>query len=374
MGQQLDFTGTFELRRPGTAGPAVAVVATTGTMTVPDNFLPTTGPAPGPVTLGSRVRLGAFVYHGIPGGGGAGDPWDPTPHLALEQVLGRRLSPVSTFIGWDTDFPSAQFAAYGDRDLLISWHPTNATAADILAGHWNSYLDRWGQAIEAYRGGIVHIRPMPEMNGSWSAWSPANPTGIGIANPAMFLHVWRYIVTRVRTHTTKARWVFCPNVTDEPARDGNRLEQFYPGAGYVDVLGFDGYNWGTWGSGQGKWTPFSDLLGKPQGGASRSIYDRLAALHPTAPIWVCEFGSKEPTVDDGRDPGAAVADPGLSPPDPGQSPPDPGQSKAAWYAAALRLTGFPRLTTLVAFDMIKERDWRIQSSPDVAAAIQANLT
>ncbi len=372
MAQTLDFTGAFELRRPGdtSAQPPVLTFSASGQITIPDGALPTPAP-PGPVpgSLGSRVRLGAFVYRGIPGTDGSGDPWDPNPHFELEKALGRRLSPVSCFLGWDTDFPAAQFAAYGDRDLLISWHPDVPPAADILAGRWNTYLDRWATAVDRYNGGQVYIRLMPEMNGSWSRWSPAytgsNP--MGITSTTMYVQVWRYVVSRVRARTTRVKWVFCPNITDEPAWDGNRLEQFYPGNTYVDVLGFDGYNWGDSGAGTHLWTPFADLLGKPQGGASRSIYDRLAALRVSVPIWVCEFGCKEPARDDGKQ---VVTSTAVTA---GLAPPSPTYSKARWYADALRLTGFDRLTTLVAFDVMKERDWRLQSSPDVVAAIAANL-
>jgi hypothetical protein len=159
----------------------------------------------------------------------------------------------------------------------------------------------------------------------------------------------------VRRTTAKARWVWCVNVTDSPNRAGNRVEDYYPGSSYVDVLGFDGYNWGDSGAGTFRWTAAADLLGTPQGGATRSIYDRLAGLHPTAPIWWCELGCKDPARDDG--------------PTPGVSPANPGRSKAQWYADALKLTGFPRLTTLVAFDTVKERDWRLLADPAVADAV-----
>ncbi len=378
MTEPVQFTARFELRPLGAAATATPVVLTgTGTMTVPVGVMPTT-PAPAPVPpsapattgpLGKRIRLGAFVYDGIPGGAGRGDPWDPGPHLALEQQLGLRLDPVSCFIGWDTDFPAAQLAAYGTRDILISWHPDTPTAAQILSGEWDQYLDRWGDAVERYAGGQIYIRLMPEMNGSWSRWSAlpdprANP--MGITDPAHYVRVWWHVVNRVRTRTNKIRWVFCPNITDQPATNANRLEEYYPGHKHVDVLGFDGYNWGNSGNGTHRWTTFVNLVGSPQGGATQSIYDRLTALHSTYPIWICEFGCKEPTREDGK------ADP-LGPVTPGLSPINPGRSKSGWYSAALQPTGFPRLTTLVAFHVVKERDWRITSSTGITAAIAANM-
>lgn len=320
--------------------------------------------------LGGRVRLGAFVYDGLEGAGGRGDPWDPGPHLDLEAKLGRRLDPVSCFIGFDTDLPVQQLAAYGSRDILISWQPgAGVTAAAILAGKVNAYIDRFAVAVNGYTGGKIFVRLMPEFNGDWSRWSPAYVGGdsMGVADPAGWVKVWQYVVKRVAGKTNRVRWVWCPNITDQPYRPGNRLEEFYPGDAYVHVLGFDGYNWGDSGHGNHVWTSFADLLGKPQGGAAASIYDRLAALHPTLPIWWCEFGVKEPALEDGKQ---TFATPAV---EVGLAPVNPGRSKAAWYSDMFDSVGFPRLDTVVAFNIVKERDWRLDSSPGVLEAIVAGL-
>lgn len=364
MVEPVDFSLTVTLKKPGTT-TIVGTVRATGTVTLP--VTPTPAPVPSTVPLGGRVKFGAFVYDGLPGQG-RGDPWDSAPHFELERRIGRRLDPVSVFLGWDTDFPGYQFAAYGTRDILISWHPDQASAAAILAGSFDAYLDRWGTAVQAYTGGTVHVRFAPEMNGEWSRWSPANPSGMGLTDPAHYVRVWRYVVDRVRAKTAKVKWVWCPNITDEPGRAGNRLEEFYPGNDYIDVLGFDGYNWGDSGGGNFRWTSFADLLGAPQGGATKSIYDRLTALHPTAPVWWCEFGCKEPAREDGKtEPSIVAAAVGLA-------PANPGRSKATWYADALALTGFPRLACIVGFDIAKERDWRLASSSDVIPVLTTKWT
>lgn len=305
--------------------------------------LPAPAPTPTPGTtgrLGDRVKFGAFVYSGTEAGGGSGDPWNPDPHLALEKTLGRTLSPVSVFLGWDTDLPAQQLGKYGTRDILIAWDPNTMTAGQILAGDANAFLDRFGTAVNSYSGGGIYVRLMAEMNGDWAKWSAANGA-MGITSPAQYVQVWKYIVGRVRAKTTRVKWVWCPNITDNPPRSGNRLEEYWPGPSYVDVLGFDGYNWGN-AAGQ-TWTSFEDLVGKPQGGAAKSIYDRLAALDPAMPIWLCEFGCKE----------------------------DPG--KAKWYADMLASTRFPRLAALVAFDIQKENDWRILSTSGTAETVAAGL-
>ncbi len=356
MSQPLDFTTTTEYRLPGTT-QVVATAKTSGTVTIPIPNVPAPAPGvtpvapPGAGTLGSRVKFGAFVHDGQ-----RGDPWDSTPHLELEKRVGRQLDPVSWFIGWDLDLTQIPLKPYGARSQLISWHPDQVQhVSEILGGKWDAFFTRFAASVDNFSntsGATVYVRLMPEMNGNWARWSAANGA-MGITSPATYVEAWKYVVEKVSRRTNKVRWVWCPNITDEPNAKGNLLEEYWPGSAFVHVIGFDGYNWGD--GGNFRWTSFADLVGTPQGGASKSIYDRLCALNATMPIWLCEFGSKEPTKQDAPDSPAG------------------GQSKAQWYTDMLRCTSFPRLTTLVAFDVSKERDWRLASSTGVIEAIAANI-
>jgi hypothetical protein len=77
-------------------------------------------------------------------------------------------------------------------------------------------------------------------------------------------------------------------------------------------------------------------------------------LDRTAPVWICEFGSKEPLEDDG-------------------APASAGASKAAWLRSALTLRAMPRLTMLTFFQADKERDWRADSSAEALDAVRRYL-
>jgi beta-mannanase len=123
------------------------------------------------------------------------------------------------------------------------------------------------------------------------------------------------------------------------------VPKIWPGVDYVDVLGIDGYNWGADANGN-SWRDFSTIFAK--------MYDVLTALHPTAPVWVCEVGSKEPSIDDG-------------------SPIDPEHDKAKWWNDMFNLQTFPRITALTAFNVAKERDWRIESSTASLTAVKNQL-
>jgi beta-mannanase len=167
------------------------------------------------------------------------------------------------------------------------------------------------------------------MNGDWVPWN-GDPTTLRAA--------WRHIATLFHHEGAhNVRWVFSPNVTDEPRTDTNRMERYYPGHDVVDVLALDGYNWGTtrpW----SHWTPFHDLF--------RAGYDRIAQLGPH-PIWFAELASAET-----------------------------GGDKAAWVTDMFHTAphAFPRLQALIWFDEHKEADWRITSTPTVTDAFRHGLT
>jgi beta-mannanase len=117
-------------------------------------------------------------------------------------------------------------------------------------------------------------------------------------------------------------WAWCPNVTD--THGGNRTTMdYYPGDAYVDWTGVDGYNWGTT---NGGWQTFQQVF--------QDIYPLLAAKKK--PILIGEMASAEA-----------------------------GGDKAKWIddiIPTLRAR-FPLIKGVVWFDINKETDWRISSSP-----------
>jgi hypothetical protein len=286
--------------------------------------------------LGSRVATGAWV------GGMDGNPGVLN---SFDQSIGRASTVASIFRGYGETFPSAADVALtssGKRSPLVAWYlDEGGNFASYTAGTHNSYLDQEAAAAKAY-GRPVYIRPWAEMNGDWQDFQPT-PSGTKVdgGTPAQFIAAWRYVVDRFRADgASNVRWVFNPTAdyTALPA-----VSTVWPGAAYVDVLGLDGYNFGT--GGGSHWMSFADVF--------TTQYNRLVALDSSAPVWICEFASKEPALNDG-------------------APVDPTHSKAQWYAAALASTAFSHLTTLVFFDENKERDWKLSSSAaTVRSAIAA---
>lgn len=265
-------------------------------------------------SLAHVAMFGAFTYGGV---------WQGMePVLDLEADLGRRLDIVHWFTNWDNPFfpEMAEAASAGGRIPLISWQPHTQSVQDIANGRYDDYVRTWARAA-ATAPGTIYLRPFPEMNGDWTPWN---------GDPQALVAAWRHIHAIFdREGATNVRWVFSPNVTDEPRTDTNRLEHYYPGDDVVDILALDGYNWGDTRPHIG-WRDFDTIF--------RTGYDRITHLG-NQPFWITEVASAEQ-----------------------------GGAKDAWIREMLGATAFPRLQAIVWFNEDKETDWRLESS---AASLEA---
>jgi mannan endo-1,4-beta-mannosidase len=261
---------------------------------------------------------------------------DGSTVASMESDVGRKLDIVSTFENWSTPF-SGTPAATGGRTALIAWEPAGISTQDVVDGRHDAYLRTWASAAKA-SGQQLFIRPWPEMNGEWAQWSAAYTGGDkSTASAEQLKSAWRHVhdVFTV-AGASNVKWVFSVNETDEPAGAGNRLEDYYPGDSYVDVLGFDAYNWAG----------FNGIPSRTHRQILDPIYARLAAVNATKPIWLTE-GSASPNVSEA--------------------------DKAAWFAALLAEPGYPRLAAYVLFSTNKEQDWRYNSSSPVVNAFRQGL-
>ncbi len=124
--------------------------------------------------------------------------------------------------------------------------------------------------------------------------------------------------------------MWCPNEKDFPATPGNLVEDYWPGEDYVDVLGFDAYNWGEGRpvQGDGRQRSFEEIV--------EAGYERVQKLSDV-PIWMCEYGTVDP-------------------------------DKGRWFREQFESRRFPRLEMLVYFSAHDRRDvhrdWRLDSSQD----------
>jgi len=263
------------------------------------------------------VLVGAYVPSGV---------WyGLLPLRALEAEVGRSFDIAHWFTSWDVDFDPVPLHAVLDagRLPLISWQPMRQDMRAIAEGAHDDYVRSWAQGVAAANG-LVYIRPFPEMNGDWVPWN---------GNPGMFRRAWHRITAIFAEEGAEnVRWVFSPNVTDEPRVEANRMERYYPGHDVVDVLALSGYNWGETRPSIG-WRSFEQIFDE--------AYERLHALGPQD-VWFAEVASSEI-----------------------------GGDKAAWIQDMLDSTVFARLAAVVWFNEDKETDWRIESSRASLEAFRA---
>jgi beta-mannanase len=230
--------------------------------------------------------------------------------------------------------------AYNNGRLpLLTWEPWVAGSGvvqpayalrNITNGNFDTYIQQWALDLKGY-GKPLMLRFAHEMNGNWYPWSEqVNGNAAGD-----YVDAWRHVRDIfAATGVTNVQWVWSPNTPYFGAVD---LSSVYPGDSYVDIVALDGYNWGTtqtWGS---AWQ------------SPEQMFDAgLSALRSIAPgkdIIISETASAEQ-----------------------------GGSKADWNTALISyLNAQPDVTAFVLFNLNKEVDWRIDSSPSSASAFAAAL-
>jgi hypothetical protein len=278
-------------------------------------------------TLLQRCTFGAYA---------ATEPWPSVqPHYDLEASIGSKLPIMSWFQGLSNSWLRTQSAdaAESGHDLQIALAPGLAGGiavpfTDILSGKWNTRLDKYFTGAATYPHNVT-IRFCHEMNMSQHPWSIRNQSPC-TTDLNVWLDTWRYVVDRQRAIGGNVRWQWCVGGID---MGGVPAETYWPGADYVDVIGIDVYN------GYGPYTPPAKLI--------KSMYDRVTALDPDAPVWLSEVGCREPRTGEAWD-------------------------KAGWYRDLFALTGFPRMEAIIFFNMNKEFDWRITGQdvqPQVAGLL-----
>ena len=264
------------------------------------------------------------------------------PRIAqLEATLGAPFDIVSVYFAWQRGLDTAIFDELRailaeNRIPLVTWEPWRGpvaaggdpgndpvfSLARILAGDFDVYIRDWLRQIAALPG-RVYLRPMHEMNGNWYPW--CGTTNGNEAND--YVWVWRYLrLLADRVGVYNVTWVWSPYAASVPDIDANSIEGYYPGDDYVDRVALDGYNWGlsqSW----SRWQEFDEIFG--------DAYRRVAAL-TRRPIMLAELGASET-----------------------------GGSKADWIRRtfARMAESYPRIDAVVWFDVAKECDWRIDSSP-----------
>ncbi|MEY4511769.1 MAG: hypothetical protein RLZZ450_3891 [Pseudomonadota bacterium] len=245
---------------------------------------------------------------------------------ATETKLGRKVPVHLTYVAWNDDWPNqvAQPDIAANRTPLINLEPSDAKLADLIDGKYDAMLTKHAKNVQGLQKKLF-LDFAAEMNGNWSTWDGSHNGKSSAVYIAAYRHLHDVMVAGGATNIV---WVWCPNVESEPQAAWNEALAYYPGDAYVDWTCVDGYNWGTT-NGSG-WQSFERVFS--------AIYAELATKGK--PIMIGEMASTEE-----------------------------GGDKAAFIAGIVpALHKFPLIKSLVWFDIDKETDWRISSSPGSEAA------
>lgn len=267
----------------------------------------------------------------------AGAPTDLSEMESIARRTGADIDQVTFYAAWSTggDFPAADASRIAAAGAVpeLTWEPWDPAAGldqpayaldTITAGAHDAYLSRWAKQVKAWGGPLV-IRFAHEMNGSWYPWAEGvNGNGAGDHAAA-----WRHVVDVFRrARVSNVTWAWAANV---PYAGSTPLASMYPGDAFVGRVGLDGYNWGTTQS-WSTWQSFGEVFA-PGVAELGSI--------TTRPVHITETASPE----------AAEGD------------------KAAWTADMWAwLDAHPQVRGVTWFSLLKEADWRIDSSESSLSA------
>jgi beta-mannanase len=274
------------------------------------------------------------------------------PVSTWERNLGAPISIISWYQAWGSHYaqcrPDLIHETHRHQMIpLITWEPwqlpetlpSKRTPADqpdfalarVLAGAYDSYIRSWARNLAQCQE-TIWLRPFHEMNGDWYPWG-------GMVNsntPDVFRQVWRYVRSLFKAEGAhNVAWIWCPYARSVPDTEANSPEHYFPGCDQVDWLGLDGYNWGSTQS-WSKWESFTEIF--------MPAYSRLVDLAPDKPMVIAEIGCAES-----------------------------GGDKADWIRDAFHqiTSHFDKIQAVVWFQIDKECDWRLDSSPASLHAFQA---
>lgn len=255
----------------------------------------------------------------------------------LEKKTGKKFAQVMRFIDWKKPFPAddcEQLLREGYASH-ITWEPWDSKDRigvpldDIISGKEDDYIRKWAEDSKKW-GKPYMLRWAHEFNGAWYPWSSLKN------GPEKYKKAFRHIRdVFVQAGADKVIWLWCPN-TSMPGAPETDITAAYPGDEYVDWVAMDGYNFGHQPGFDFGWVSFEELYAK--------TYEILTRNYPDKPVMIGEFASG-----------------------------NVGGDKASWIRPItdkLR-NKFPKIKSVVWFNINKETDWRIDADPAVADAFHA---
>jgi hypothetical protein len=244
--------------------------------------------------------------------------------VPLSKAVGPGLKTVSVYVtaGTGLDPKLITLANQKKLTILVSWMPDKGkdgaagkaySLSAVAKGKFDVGLRALGAQLATLKKGAI-VRPMPEPNTPWYAWS-----GTASGNsPAEYVKAWKHVRGILRKTDPKVRLLWAPYARSVPDTPQNTIASYFPGAKQVDLVGTSAANFGTthglaWSSPgdlfSTAYTTIEGLAAKPfwiaetgstaTGGDQRGWIQSLGTLHATMPklqgvVW---FDVKDPSGD-----------------------------------------------------------------------------
>jgi hypothetical protein len=207
---------------------------------------------------------------------------------ALRKNTGPGVSAISTYLTAGQPL-TAQLITTANRyhaRLVVTWQPDSGTdganqpkyrLTAVTKGRYDASLKALvAQLAKVQRGAV--LRPMPEMNTPWYAWSGS----VNGNTAARYLAAWRHVraVVKQARHGGRVALLWAPYAQSIPNTGANQIGDYFPGASQVDLVGVSGYNFGTRAS----------LSWNDPGTLFSSAYATIEAI-AAKPFWIAETAS-----------------------------------------------------------------------------------
>jgi mannan endo-1,4-beta-mannosidase len=214
---------------------------------------------------------------------------------ALQKKDGKNVKTVSTYltVGHAIDPKLITLVRKHGVKLIVSWLPdagkdtSKAPAyrlSAIAAGKFDPQLRALALQIKALPHGAI-VRPMPDPNTPWYAWSGT----VNGNRPGDYVRAWKHVrKVLLKTAGKKVKLLWSVYARSVPDAKNNALSVYFPGAKQVDLVGADAYNFGN--ADGLTWTAPADLFAP--------AYGTIQAL-AKKPFWISETGSTAKGGDEG---------------------------------------------------------------------------
>lgn len=263
---------------------------------------------------------------------GAYAGWQVSQYQELADRMGKYPQLVGIFVHWGNENQLPQDLAAWTKahqgTLVIYWeamdynisgpNDPDFSYSEIISGKYDSYISSFAKSLKYY-GQPVILVPFEEANGDWYPWSISQNSN----SPAKHIQAYRYLRKFFADiPNVKFAW----SVNNDPL---DSIDSYYPGDEYVDVVGVDGFNFGS------PWQTYSQIFSP--------ALNKLASYRK--PIYIFSMACAS------------------------------GSQKSAWIAIAIsQIKSDSRIIGFIWFNENKEKDWRIWSDSASLKSFQQALS